>query len=75
MNYVKTFEEYYDVRAIKKAYDKGETLIIDTWMNFIEVMGGRVDDAHAAMEDIEYDLDIYLEVSDYNDVVINWHGY
>ena len=75
MDYIKAFEDYYDVREIKKAYDKGETLIIDSWINFIEVMGGSADKAHDAMEDIEWELDIFLEVSDYNDVVVNWHGY
>ena len=75
MDYIRAFEDYYDVREIKKAHDSGETLIIDSWVNFIEVMGGRVDDAYDAMEDIELELDIYLEVSDYSDVVVNWHGY
>ncbi|QDP66692.1 MAG: hypothetical protein Unbinned1446contig1005_13 [Prokaryotic dsDNA virus sp.] len=74
MNYIQTFEDYYDVRQIQKAYDKGETLIIDTWVNFIEVMGGQVANAYDAMEDIEYEYDIFLEVSDYNDVVIHYYG-
>lgn len=71
---VRTFEEYFDVNAIKRAHDSGETLIVTTWMDFIDIFGG-VEQAHQAMEDIEWDLGIYLEVSDYNDVVVNWHGY
>lgn len=69
MDYVRQFEEYYNVPRIQQAYDAGEHLIIDTFLSFREIMGGN----HVeAMEDIEYELGIFLEVSDYNDVVI--HG-
>lgn len=74
MNYVETFKRFFDVARLKRMYDAGETEILCGWIEFTEMMGG-VENAHDAMEDIEYELDIYLEVSDYNDVVINWHGY
>ena len=69
MDYVRQFEEYYNVPRIQQAYDAGEHLIIDTYNSFNDIMGGN---ALEAMEEIEWDLGICLEVSDYMDVVI--HG-
>ena len=74
MNYVEKFKDFFDVAKLKRLYDAGETEILCEWVVFIDMFGG-VENAHDAMEDIEYELDIYLEISDYNDVVINWHGY
>lgn len=74
MNNIAIFREHFDVPAIKRAYDAGDTEILCNWVTWIDIFGG-VENAHDAMEDIQWELDIYLEVSDYSDVVINWHQF
>lgn len=74
MNNIAIFQEHFDVPTIDRLYRAGETEILCNWVTWVDIFGG-VGNAHQAMEDIEYELDIYLEVSDYSDVVINWHGY
>ena len=68
MDYIAIFKDVYDWVEIERMEESGKYGIIDSFIAWNEVFNGK---GVEAMEAIEWEMGIYLMVSQYNDVVVN----
>jgi hypothetical protein len=75
MDYVRRFEQAYDVNLVARMYDSGRNYKLADIGNFAQDLGIDVREVMDAIYDIEAVYNIVLEVDSYKDVVVNPYGY
>ena len=75
MDYVRRFEQAFDVQKIAELYDRGMFYRLTSMANFAQELGISIGEVTNALYDIEDVYNILLEVDSYKDVVINPYGF
>jgi hypothetical protein len=75
MDYVRRFEQAFDVHKIAELYDRGMFYRLTSMENFAQELGISIGEVTNALYDIEDVYNILLEVDSYKDVVINPYGF